>query len=308
MNNSVAVIVLQYNNFPNTKDFLESLFDIDYQNFDVIIVDNKSSDNSLNDLQKHLQNTNQQFAYVEYRDKEFDYLHKKREKITIISSDFNGGYPYGMNLGAKYAFFKKYDFYLKINNDTIVQRDFLEPLIKLSLSDRKIGLLSSKIYYHNTKNRIWYIGGELSPITFKAKHFDFGEKDNNQNYDNISFLSGCTHFLRHDALDDVGFYDDSMFFYGDDTDYSIRFKNKGYDLLVCHDSIVFHKKDLNGEEITEFFQLNKSRSKRKIINKHAKGLNWFLAYLYNVFYDLFRSVYYRKFNLLKAHVRGLLLK
>lgn len=307
MNDSVGIILLQYNNFNHTKNFLESFEEVEYENYDLILVDNKSIDDSLIKLKKYFQKKEINFSLTNYDDRDFKIISGKRNKINIIESNINGGYSYGINAGLKFALSKKYDYYFIINNDTIVSKKILKPLINLSQKNKKNGLISSKIYFHGSDKRIWFNGGSMPDHSLRIRHYDFGVKDDNKKYSKSTFISGCTNFISHEALIDIGLHDENLFFYGDDIDFSIRFRKKGYNLLVANDSIVYHKKEFP-EMLNSFQQMNMTRSKRKLINKHFSGIYWITAHLDNIFYDLLKNIYYRKFPLLLAHIKGLLIR
>ena len=307
MNHSVAVIVLQYNNFFHTKNFLKSFLKVSYENYELIFVDNNSSDHSLNNLKEYLTNRKIVFSSIKYKKNRYNYMTKNKNGVNLIESDKNGGYSYGINVGLNFALRKKYDYYLVINNDTVVTKKFIEPLISLSQKNKKNALISSKILYYEKKDRIWFVGGSMPRYSLNIKHYDFGLNDKNSKYPQSNFISGCTNFISHEALIDIGLHDENIFFYGDDIDFSLRFRKKGYQLLVAHDSIVYHNKKYP-DQINLFQQENLTRSKKKLINKHFEGIFWLSAHLDNIFYSFFKHLYYRNLSLILAHFKGLLKK
>lgn len=310
MNQYVSIITLQYNNADLTIEFLESLWKISYDKYRITIVDNQSTDDSLIKLQKYLSD-----KFLNYNIIKYDHKKKFREtkisnsKINIIQSDKNGGYAYGCNIGLNYSLINKTDFYLVINNDVEVTSNFLEPLILSSEKNKNLGLISCKIYYHNTDKLIWFNGGSINNYTGKLVHYDYRKKDRNTKINNkITFLSGCTWFIPHDPLLDVGLIDDSYFFYCEDIDYSLRFLKKGYSLSVCQESIVYHKKNPKDEEISELNQKYLTIGKKMIINKYFKRHKWLTATIFHIFYPILRYIYLRQLNLMKVHFVSLFKK
>ena len=142
-------------------------------------------------------------------------------------------------------------------------------------------MISSKILYYEKKTE--YGSSEaVCRYSLNIKHYDFGLNDKNSKYPQSNFISGCTNFISHEALIDIGLHDENIFFYGDDIDFSLRFRKKGYQLLVAHDSIVYHNKKYP-DQINLFQQENLTRSKKKLINKHFEGIFWLSAHLDNIF-------------------------
>ena len=119
MKDLVYIIILNYNNWPDTLKCLQSIKKIDYPNYKIILVDNNSA----------------QKAEI------FD------PDIYIIYNSKNLGFAGGNNIGIKYALENKADYILLLNNDTIVSKDFLTKLVTEANRDLRIGILGPKIYF-----------------------------------------------------------------------------------------------------------------------------------------------------------------
>ena len=123
MTPKVAILLLNWNGKKWLEDCLTSIFNLNYSNFDVVMVDNASSDNSV--------------AYV--RD--------KFPKVKLIQNSENLGYSVGFNIGLSYSMKKGYEYSLVMNNDTEIDKNALHELVKTAEKDNKIGFTTGKVYY-----------------------------------------------------------------------------------------------------------------------------------------------------------------
>ncbi|OQX96614.1 hypothetical protein B6I21_00470, partial [candidate division KSB1 bacterium 4572_119] len=104
------------------------------------------------------------------------------EDIHLLKSDNNIGFAGGNNLGLEYALKKDFDLFLLLNNDTVVEKYFLNELINCMEKDASVGICGSKIYYYQNKSKIWSAGGGISKILKRT--FQYGEnKIDNGHFD-----------------------------------------------------------------------------------------------------------------------------
>lgn len=309
MNDFISIVILQYNNSHYTKDLLRSLSNVDYKNFRTIIVDNNSSDNSLSDIKNYFKDQKKEFFSIIDNDGKFIKNDLRKSDTYVIESLKNGGYAFGCNLGLKLSQVLGSDYYLILNNDVEVEPDFLEPLIHFSKRNPEMGMISSKIFYYGTKDLVWFNGGKINRLTGRVTHFNFRKKDNPElEYKGINFLTGCSLFIPHEPLIDVGFLDDAFFFYHEDVDYSLRFIKKGYQLGVCSNSIIYHKKNISGIDISDTGAKYNSINKKLLINKHFKGLSKIFAHADHLFYFFLKYIYIGKYRLAFEHIFAVLTK
>ena len=133
----VYIILLNYNNYQDTIECFESLNYITYQNYNIVIVDNNSPNNSMINLLKYMEEKEQKYIYYKSKEEALSST-TNNSFITLIQSRHNGGYGYGNNIGIKYALNNKADYVLILNNDTIVDKHFLGPLVEKCENDAKI--------------------------------------------------------------------------------------------------------------------------------------------------------------------------
>lgn len=214
----VTIIIVNWNGFSNLKECLESLRKITYRDIELVIVDNGSTDNSV------------------------DYIKKQKavfRKLVLVENDKNLGFAQGNNLGYLPS---KGDLLLFLNNDTLVEKDFLEPLIKKITSDPKIGAVQPKILAYPQRNIIDSVGSYLLPTGFL---YHLGHKKLDQpryNFGSEIFtMKGACMLFKRKVLEKVGLFDRDYFAYFEETDLCQRAWLAGYKILYVPESKIYHK-------------------------------------------------------------------
>lgn len=231
----VVISLLNFNSNKDTLECLQSLKDIGKKDFKltIVIVDNGSEE-------------------------KFDF---KNEKIVglspiVIRQDKNLGFSGGNNLAIEYAIKNNADYVLILNNDTYVDRNFLEELLKVAGKEKSIGIVVPKIYFASGfefhKNRylqkdlgkiFWYAGGKMDWANINGYHRGVDEIDNKQ-YDVIEeteIATGCCMLVKKEVFEKVGLFEDKYFLYYEDSDLCMRARKKGYKILYVPKSVVWHK-------------------------------------------------------------------
>jgi len=152
------------------------------------------------------------------------------------------GYVIANNQGIELALKRSADYILLLNNDTVVERNFLDILINYAERNKDFGILSPKILYYNS-DKIWSMGGCISYLTGLA--IMIGKGKNSEEYNKIiepDFVTGCAMLIKREVIEKVGMLDPVYFAYYEDVDYCFRVKNVGYKIRVIPKSIVWHKK------------------------------------------------------------------
>jgi GT2 family glycosyltransferase len=248
----VSIILLNYNGYQDTIECFESLEKISYTNYNIIIVDNDSPDKSIDKINAYMHKRNLDYEY--YENIEFTQNTIPDKFITLIQSGSNRGYGHGNNIGIKYGLKSNSDYILLLNNDTIVEKDFLEPLVKELVKNKNIGIVSSQIFYEDRRNIFWENGGNFNLLTGKVSHIDFNQKDTNQiNNEYCNFLSGCLWLIPRKIFLEIGYINEDYFMYVEDLEYCQRVVKKNYKLKVSSKSKIYHKVgSSSGGEISPF--------------------------------------------------------
>ncbi|MFZ4401932.1 MAG: glycosyltransferase family 2 protein [Bacteroidales bacterium] len=269
----ICIIILNWNGYEVSRECLLSLQKISFPNYTVILVDNGSTDNS-----------------VETLSKDFD-------KVDYLCLDKNYGFSGGNNKGINYAL-NKYnpDYFLLLNNDTEVKSDFLDQLILPFHENDNIFATVPKIYFFDNKDIIWYAGGKVSKFSGIVNEYGKYKKDapSNSIQKKIGFVNGCSVLLSTDAINKIGLLDEQFFAYSEDTDYSLRILKSGYLMMYVPDSIVYHKVSYSFRDNGNWFKFYLAT--RNLILLQRKHLNTKLFPIF-IFWISIRWIIYLSFKL-----------
>lgn len=302
MNNNfpkVSIILLNYNGFEDTIECFNSLQNISYLNHNIIIVDNDSPDKSMDKINEYMINNHLDFIY--YKDIKSSQNNVENKYITLIQSGSNGGYGHGNNVGIKYALKNDSEYIMLLNNDTIVEKDFLEPLVEELMKDKNIGIISSQIFYENRRDIFWENGGNFNQLTGKVSHVNFNEKNIGQiNNENCTFLSGCLWLIPKKVFFDVGFINEEYFMYVEDLEYCHRTIKNNYKLKVSSKSRIYHKVgSSSGGEISPFCIYWMTKNYLKFMTHNVNIVFWPIFITNNILRFTIKFFFSKKNELLK---------
>jgi len=218
----VSIIILNWNGSKDTIDCLKSLENLNYPNFEIVLLDNGSTDNSIGIFRAQMPNF--------------------KNKITLIKNKENLGFPAGNNVGIKYAIEHGTNYVLLLNNDTVVDKNFLKEMMTVGESGNKIGILGPKIYFFADPKRIWFGGGKFNWFS-GSSHIDFGKQDfdANGNPKETNFITGCAMLIKKEVFKKIGFLDERFFLYYEDTDFCLRAKKAGFQCFFVPKAKIWHK-------------------------------------------------------------------
>ena len=255
-NPSVGIVILSWNDWKNTTKLLETIFKSDYNNFDVIVVDNNSEVEHFEKLlnwcnRKKIKinriNFNPKTAHKKKIGKNF-YIYRNT-KIANIPFAKNIGVAAGYNKGINFALKNKYDYIVKLDCDFLVTKNFISGMVKTLEENKNAATVSPKVYYHiNKKTKIiWWKG-----LNFTKNYFRFqrtgGKGGDRRVLDKGQFkgliktdsICGCCVMFRSIYPPRKTILDEDFFFGPEDMEISHRLKNHG-DLLVNLDFHTYHK-------------------------------------------------------------------
>ncbi|AOY75536.1 glycosyltransferase family 2 protein [Clostridium formicaceticum] len=213
MKYKVSIIIVNYNGAKVLLDCLNSVFKQKYKHFEIIVVDNNSTDHSIKLLE----------AY--------------REKINLIILKENKGFTGGNIEGLKHA---GGDYIVLLNNDTEVTSEWLGNLIAPMEQHPEIGICASKMVKYGTNS----IDSAGDGCTTTARGFKIGENESADNYTESKFVFGACGgavAYRRKMIEEIGFLDDDFFLIHEDTDLNFRAQLAGWKCYFVHDAIVYHK-------------------------------------------------------------------
>lgn len=218
----VYIVILNWNGLKDTLECLESVYKLEYPNFEVIVVDNASTDHSTTVIPKMYPNA------------------------TLITNEENLGYTGGNNIAMRYAMGHDADYIWLLNNDTVVEPDSLGKLVAEGESFCDTGLISPVIYCYDQPDKIQHCGGFAiwkNQIMYTIESLE-AWKDNNLSIPpgKVMILYGTALLVKRRIVECIGYLDEKYFAYGEDVDYSTRVVKAGYRNRLCQQVKVYHKK------------------------------------------------------------------
>ncbi len=284
----VFVITLNWNGKDNTIECVASLLKLDYPDFEIVAVDNGSTDGSVPALRA---------AYPE---------------LTIIENGRNLGYAQGFNAGIKYAYDHGADYFLILNNDTIIDSGALTALVQAAQEDEKIGFVSGKVYWYSKPTVLQTAGRQNDPVALVGRHVGSGETDTGQ-YDqtrDYDFIDDVFLLVRRQVYETVGGYNAQFFLYYEETDWCSRVRRAGFRIVFAPRAKVWHK-GIIGETGTplspeRIFYLQ--RFEIPFMRRNATPEQW-NAYMRYLILGLPRRMFgyakHGRFAAMLAHAKGL---
>ena len=213
----VGIVISNYNGWQDTLVCLDSLQKQTFTDFEVILIDDASPNDSVAQLQNKLP-----------------------PNTVFLPQERNVGFAAANNIGMRRALDDGCDFALLLNNDTSVRPDFLEKL----LAETPAGAVSCpKMLFMDPPDEIWFAGGELDPKTGKVKHLGGHKKDGPEFAEKkqVSFITFCCVLLPRAVIEKVGYLDETLFMYCEDVDYCIRLAQAGVPMWFLPDAVIHHK-------------------------------------------------------------------
>ena len=265
----VNLFVLNWNGRDLTLDCLSSLEKITYPNVKVYVIDNGSSDNSVTEIQN-------QFPDFE-----------------IIQLPENYGFAKGNNAGFQLVK-QKADFTIFLNNDTVVDPYFVEPLINEMESNSTVKQATPKIFYADDLEYIWFGGGKINLWAGWIRHLGIRQKDSTQfSFNrNVDYATGCCVCMRTEDFESIGMFDESFFMYGEDVDLSLRFREQGGQILFVPESKIWHKVSSSiGAQFSIRKWKRKNIGKIKLIAKHIKPYQIPFSLVLTIFFCLLELIF-----------------
>lgn len=253
----ISTVILNTNRKNDTLEAIGSLFSNTYENQQIIVLDNHSTDGSV-------QAVRTQFPQVQ-----------------IIELKENLGYAGNNNVGIEAACKTEAEWILVLNEDTVLAPDCLEQLIRVAESDETIGILGPMVYHHNEPQVIQSAGGELGKY-WQSTHVAQNEVDRGQFPDPrpVEWVSGCAIMVRKSIIDQVGALDPRFFYYWEETEWCLRAHRAGWRIVHVPQAKLWHKgvqRDYHpGPNVTYY----NTRNRFMLFAKHKAPLFiWMRAWL-----------------------------
>jgi GT2 family glycosyltransferase len=249
----VYIIILSWNGKNDTVECLRSLQLLEYSRCKLLLVDNASSDGTVEAVRQNF------------------------PEVELIVNERNLRFAGGNNVGINYAVAHGAEYVLLLNNDTVVDRALVRTLVDAAESAPAAGMAGPKIYYYHERNRLWYAGGEIDWKKGWMWHVGVREDDQGQ-YDKrteTDFISGCCMLVKRRVIETVGAFDESYYIYGEDVDWCVRASRAGFLLEFVPQAKLWHKLSVSsGGHFSWFKNWNKLKSQIRLIFRYSKPLYW----------------------------------
>lgn len=220
MNARIGIVICNYNKEDYIVNCIKSILASTMKDFDIYVVDNASTDHSVDRIQE---------AYA--------------DQVTLIVNQENLGGSGGFNTGLREALKRDYQYLMCVDNDVVFDERAVEELYQFLEQHPETGMVGSKVYYMDEPEKIWGYGGEINFEQYV--HIDHYrnciDTDDIPEYAYADYVPACSLMVRTDAVRSVGIMPEDNFIYWDDMEWGYRFNQNGYKVAVCGASKVWHK-------------------------------------------------------------------
>lgn len=217
----IFIVILNWNGIEDTLFCLNSLSALRYSSLDVLVVDNGSTDDSLERLR----------------------VHNAKYRLKLLETRRNLGYAGGNNVGTRYALQHGADFVLLLNNDTAVASDFLDRLVEAAWEHPDAGVFSPRIMYLDEPKRVWFDGARWIPSSGRLEWPGQGELEDALKVGDhaTDYACGAALFFRAELARQIGLLDEAFFLVWEEVDWCFRAREAGWRVLMVPSAKVWHK-------------------------------------------------------------------
>jgi GT2 family glycosyltransferase len=254
----VSIVILNWNQPLVTIECLNSIANLKPGDYKVklVLVDNASKDKS---------------AYVIGKALKKLYFNRKGISYKLIKNKNNLGFAGGNNVGIKYAINRGCDYVVVLNNDTVIDKDFINEIIRAAEKYPDAGMFSPKIYFapgyefHKDKydkndigKVIWSAGGDIDWQNVYSTHRGVDEVDEGQfdKFCEIDFATGACFMVKSEVVKKVGMFDSKYYLYLEDADFCLKVKAAGWKIIYTPSARIWHKVSASsgiGSELNDYF-------------------------------------------------------
>lgn len=296
----VSIIIPTYNRSNDVCRLIDSIIDNEYDNYEIIVVDNCSEDDTICKIE----------CYAE-----------RHSNIKLIKLEHNMMAAGGRNAGIDNA---SGDYLLFIDSDNVIEPKMIGKLVCEMRHNSQIGLIGPLMLYYKDKNLIWFSGCDINKFTSRTKYFNANKRLVNINLERVlktHHVPNCM-MTTKEVVEKIGGFDPIYFIMYEEADFAERIKNAGYEVIVLTEAVTFHDVMLPSE--TDGVGMRKYGCDNALRTYHfSKNRNIFINRYSNiigkiVYFGFFRvlfAAYYcflaiknNRTDIAKAWIRGSLYK
>ena len=254
----VGVVILNWNNAQDTVECLESVSNLRYPNYLVLVVDNGSTDDSASRIRA------------------------RYPEIEIVETGENLGYAGGNNIGISQALALGVDCVCVLNNDVTVAPDFLTPLLASLRKKPDVGLVTPLLADMASPEHIWALGSAVDGRTGTVNRLHAGDLVRDwqatESFE-IDVASGAAMLVKRQVFERVGFLDEAFYLYYEETDWCLQVRRAGYRILAVPASLTWHKVSAtlgHASPVIDYYML---RNHLRLIGRDWSGVSrlWLLT-------------------------------
>lgn len=253
----VFVLILSYNGLRWLQGCLPTVLQMDYLNYEVVVIDNGSSDGTE------------------------EFLRRNFPQVHLVLLQPNRGYAGGFDAGLDYAAHLSADYFLVMNNDTEIDCHALTALVDAAESLDRAGFVTGKVYFHDRREVFQSVGKRDDPIQGSGDYLGYGEKDEGQ-YDAIAeraFVDDVYTLVNRHLYDEIGGYDPQFYLQCEEFDWQLRAKKAGWKIYYTPHAKLWHHGSVTtggvGSAVNNYFL---ERSRIIALAKHG-GISQVFRYL-----------------------------
>lgn len=280
------MVTVNYNGTQDTLELLASLSKASFQELEVIVVDNASKEDPT------------------------VRIHQAFPEVQVIRSEKNLGFAGGNNLGIQKALGK---YIMLLNNDTVVDAGFAEPIVSAFKQYPEVGIVGSKIRFLHSPGVLQYAGSTaMNPYTLTSFAIGWGKKDEGQfdtpGYTHLSHGAAMT--VSRESIDKAGLMEDAYFLYYEELDWCLQIQKAGFKIWFAPSSLVHHKESMSVGKASPLQEYYKTRNRIFLARRNFKGLTLILCLLYLIVIanplHLVKKMLNGQTDMARAQWRGLL--
>jgi GT2 family glycosyltransferase len=280
---SVSIVIVNFNGREFLRQCLLTLLNTDYPTYDIVVVDNASTDGSVDEIEASFGSDS---------------------RIKIVKNRENVGHAEGCNIGARMT---KGQYIVFLDSDIEFEaEDWLWELVKVMENDAAVGLAQAKIVLAEDKRCLDYVCVAVDALGTWAATYGSKEERLKENFEILAASSGCC-IVRREVFNQAGGFDADYFIYDDDTDLSLRVRLLGYRILFVPSAVVIHRGGvLRGVSGQMLYHSSKNRLYTVLKNYELRNVWW--RFLVLTFFTFMVSVGFlavKKTEEAKATLKGL---
>ncbi len=255
------IVIVNWNLPHDTIKCIESLIHAGVSLNQIILIDNGSSDGSLNSFKSQFGND-----------------------IHLIINDTNLGYVKAVNQGIIAALNLAADWILLLNNDTIVDANFYQEILGYITESNSFAIIAPLIFYYSQPDRIWYLGDHLyggTLLTHNSYHGKTEPADLPKEIP-VDFVSGCAMVINSDLIDRIGMFDETLEMYGEEIDYCWRARIAGYHAVCITRAKVWHKVSESADKVKPQARYYKIRNQIIFYRRYSHGSQRVFLFVFSI--------------------------